>query len=371
MRKISSVLLILFMVLALAACSGSETTTWQEQYDLGMQYLTEGDYEQAVLAFTAAIEIDPKEAPAYVGRGNAYVWSGETEENLSQALADYETVLSLVEETLSTQGELTEENRDTLAQAYLGIADVYIRQGDYDYALEILEEGLEKTDGNEEIAAKIEEIKAGTITDSAGNVRRQVAYDGDGVQQWYHEFTYNADGTQASVTSYDSAGGQTGYVEFAYDEDGNIIVSYNYVANSGIVCRTEYEYDESGYCTLMISYAEDGSLLASHYYQRDSQGNIITDEQYDSGGKLGFTYYYDYDDEGNKIKRTIIRANGDLFSYETYEYDSEGHQIRTNRYDSDGELTEVRVNVYDDDGNYKGYEEYDGEGNLTASVLNE
>ena len=38
---------------------------------------------------TAAIEIDPKQAPVYVGRGNAYVLSGETEDNLSAAKADY------------------------------------------------------------------------------------------------------------------------------------------------------------------------------------------------------------------------------------------------------------------------------------------
>ena len=65
---------LLFLGL-LSACSISPKTaetTWQEQYDLGVRYLSDGNYEEAIIAFTAAIEIDPKQAPAYVGRGDAY-----------------------------------------------------------------------------------------------------------------------------------------------------------------------------------------------------------------------------------------------------------------------------------------------------------
>lgn len=39
--------------------------TYQEQYDLGMKYLTDGNYEEAIIAFTAAIELEPKNADAY------------------------------------------------------------------------------------------------------------------------------------------------------------------------------------------------------------------------------------------------------------------------------------------------------------------
>ena len=93
------------MVLLLSACTtaqpkdnsqGIETPqapTWQEQYDLGMRCLSDGDYEGAILAFSAAIEIDSKRAPAYVGRGDAYVKSGEADENLVAALANYQKAL--------------------------------------------------------------------------------------------------------------------------------------------------------------------------------------------------------------------------------------------------------------------------------------
>ncbi len=338
-------LALLILVLLFTACGKSSEGKWQEQYDLGMQYLTDGDYEAAIVAFTAAIEIDPKETSAYIGRGNAYALSGDTEENLSNAQADYETVLALVEETLSTQGELTEENRDTLAQAYLGIADVYIRRGDYDGALEILQEGLEKTDGNEEIAAKIEEIESGTITDSSGNIRKRIAYDGNGSQQWYHEFTYNADGTQASITSYDSSGSQTGHVDFAYDENGYQVVSYYYDNETGEVCKIEYEYDDSGNCERAVWYEADGSLSMSLYYYYDSDGNIATIEYYGSDGESHDTEYYEYDDQGNATKMTHINYQGNLSYYQTYEYNSVGNRVRTSHYDSDGELNFVQIAI--------------------------
>jgi len=68
--------LILALVFVLTAC-GHSTSTWQEQYDLGVRYLSEGKYEEAILAFTAAIEIDPKKPEAYLGAADAYVSTGD------------------------------------------------------------------------------------------------------------------------------------------------------------------------------------------------------------------------------------------------------------------------------------------------------
>ena len=53
MKRVLSLILALTLTLALAACGGKGG--WQEQYDLGQKYLTEGNYEEAIMAFTAAI----------------------------------------------------------------------------------------------------------------------------------------------------------------------------------------------------------------------------------------------------------------------------------------------------------------------------
>ena len=113
---------MLALVLLLCSCGQPSTIgekennilTWQEQYDLGVRYLSEGNYKEAIIAFTAAIEIDPMRVEAYVGRGDAYIGSGETDGNLSAAQADYEKAIEL--DQLNTN-------------AYLGLADIYIRRG--------------------------------------------------------------------------------------------------------------------------------------------------------------------------------------------------------------------------------------------------
>ena len=71
---------ILLLLAGLPACSCAsgtqgeteeQTFDWQEQLDLGIRLLDEGKYEEAVLAFTAVLEIDPRNAEAYSGRAEA------------------------------------------------------------------------------------------------------------------------------------------------------------------------------------------------------------------------------------------------------------------------------------------------------------
>lgn len=72
-----SILSILAIILLLCTACGQKTPTWQEQYDLGARYLSEGNYEEAIIAFNAAIEIDPKRADAYLNLANVYLELGD------------------------------------------------------------------------------------------------------------------------------------------------------------------------------------------------------------------------------------------------------------------------------------------------------
>lgn len=151
MKRVITMILAIAMIVSLCAC-GEKAPTWQEQYDLGVRYLSEGNYEEAIIAFTAAIEIDPKQSLSYVGRGQAYVFFGETEENLSAAEADFEQAL-----------ELDERNAD----AWLGLADIYIHRGDYEQAMKILREGLGKSDDSriQDVIDEIEELLIPKLTE--------------------------------------------------------------------------------------------------------------------------------------------------------------------------------------------------------------
>ena len=99
-KGISCALLVL--VLLLSACSQEAAATWQEQYDLGVRYLSEGNYREAVIAFSAAIEIDPKQADAYVGLADAYVAQGDVE----QARQVLEDALAVVSDANAIQSRL-------------------------------------------------------------------------------------------------------------------------------------------------------------------------------------------------------------------------------------------------------------------------
>lgn len=76
MKKYFCIFLAFVMCLSLCACA-QEGPTWNEQYDLGVRYLSEGNYEEAIIAFTAAIEIDPKRPEAYSGLANTYIAMGD------------------------------------------------------------------------------------------------------------------------------------------------------------------------------------------------------------------------------------------------------------------------------------------------------
>ena len=98
MKRYLCAALALLFLLSLCACqkaptveSMDETPDWKVQYDLGVRYLSEGNYEEAILAFTAAIEIDPNRAEAFLGRGEAYEKQGD----LERAAADYQAAVEL------------------------------------------------------------------------------------------------------------------------------------------------------------------------------------------------------------------------------------------------------------------------------------
>lgn len=90
MKRIKQILLLL-MLLALVGCGAK---TWQEHYDLGMKYLMESKYEKAILSFTAAIKIDPMQEDAYIYMAEAYQALGEYEAALETLQQGYELIES-------------------------------------------------------------------------------------------------------------------------------------------------------------------------------------------------------------------------------------------------------------------------------------
>ena len=112
---IGAVIAAVGVFLVLHSNNNKSGISLQDKLDLGHKYLVELSYDKAVLEFTDAIEIDPMNA-----------------------------------------------------DAYLGLADAYIGQGDTDKAVEVLEDGFDKT-GDERIKEKLDELKPAEETTSVTN----------------------------------------------------------------------------------------------------------------------------------------------------------------------------------------------------------
>ena len=125
MKRLKIILISILFVISMVGCGESADNAWQEQFDLGMQYLTEGNYEEAILAFTAVIEIDPKLPEAYRGLADAYAYSGDMDkametlqkgfeatksDSLNMTIEEYLKELNLLEEDIANDGAFDENN---------------------------------------------------------------------------------------------------------------------------------------------------------------------------------------------------------------------------------------------------------------------
>ncbi|MEN6391163.1 MAG: DUF5050 domain-containing protein [Syntrophomonas sp.] len=132
----------------------------QAKLDLAVKYLSENDYEKAILAFNDAIKIDPKEVKAYQGLARVYTIQGKYDEARSTYDKGLVAVAAEKKQTLQIglagmyidQGqldkaeqafqELANTNKNCL-EAYWGLAMVYQQKGDNSKAEAILRKCIE------------------------------------------------------------------------------------------------------------------------------------------------------------------------------------------------------------------------------------
>ena len=148
------------------------------QLALAEKYMSELNYEAAILAYRAAIEIDPKNVEAYLGAVEAY----KLLNNSDDTIAMYEQALEMLSEldeqdkaasieyvdkiylTASSvyadytqminsfnQYSVDESYINTTTQDYLNIADALTDSGNYSEALNIYEEILKNDSNNDNI----------------------------------------------------------------------------------------------------------------------------------------------------------------------------------------------------------------------------
>ena len=89
-----AVISIIVVIAAIAAgifiYRGSDSVRVRQQLDLGATYLSESDYEAAIVAYETVIEIEPMNVDAYLGLADAHIGMGDLEEALDVLQKGYD-----------------------------------------------------------------------------------------------------------------------------------------------------------------------------------------------------------------------------------------------------------------------------------------
>src|SRR5262245_36614492 len=127
---------VAMLVLASTACSGDPAVEKKKQIEKGTQYLKDGKYNEAVIAFRSALQIDPNDADTHYQLGRTYRrkgWIIDARNDFEKAVqgrpdfkdARYELGQVLLEiglpaEAEKTAGELLQGEASPRAQTLLG-----------------------------------------------------------------------------------------------------------------------------------------------------------------------------------------------------------------------------------------------------------
>ncbi len=338
MKRWFGLCLGILLLLGATAC-GNKAPTWQEQYDLGIRYLNDGDYEEAVIAFTAAIEIDPMQV-------------------------------------------------DT----YYALANTYIAQNDFEQAREILVKGVEKT-GAQKLQDLIDAIDSGNIVDYWGTSAKWL--DMTGMETYYGgmstpmmknvslsllphmtameikpvRFFLNLMNMEIKSSAHHMIREQALSVAMKASMmmTETKLSLLNITKKGKIESRTANEYDEVGNCIKTSYYDSDGSLNQYYLFSYDANGNAIREDSYNADGQLSWYHVNEYDAAGNQIKVTSYDSENRFQGYTIRSYNNRGQVVDQKGYSSDGTLIEHYVHTYAENGMPIRRDYYDDQGNLVLS----
>lgn len=140
---------ILIVILLLCGCGKSVEQQIAEQLELGQKYLAELDYEQAIVAFNKAIELDPKVWDAYTGIAKAY----QGQEKYAEATEILEDGMSLI-----PMSDIPESDIDLLFNIYKDWAESAKTQGDKNLLLELYEKMLAVRPDDKDVLAAMDAV---------------------------------------------------------------------------------------------------------------------------------------------------------------------------------------------------------------------
>lgn len=209
--------------------AGAGTLTWQEQYDLGVRYLSEGNYEEAIIAFTAAIDIDPKQPETYLGLANAYIGAGDQD----AARKALEAGINVVADPAALEALLQTLKMDGPDE------DSHMEEFEY------YEDGTLKRQNYYDADGKLESYRLYVESGEPG-VERIDNYLADGTFTGYNLYYESEDGLSSYSEGFDTEGNSTGKSVSVSDVDGRWMYSAGLNEDGSEWSRNEAVYNDNG-----------------------------------------------------------------------------------------------------------------------------
>ena len=270
--------------------------------DKGNNYLDQMDYDDGIVAFDEAIQIDPKRPEAYEGKVNIYIAKG-----------DYESALSVINDGFGAiEGDdYVASFTEFATGVYEQYADVLVSEGNYSQALEVLETGNKLMPG--QLSNKIADVMMDAseqqkAAESEKASENDVASEKDDSTQKSSTNTENASSESSVKETLDifdidiSLGNDGTYtLEGTVSRDDPMTVSFDDYANMNVGDVMSFDFGGSVSNVLLQCYfIVDGVK----YLSNEGETYSSIDEFYEILMYLGGYYYLDSnntDGAGNVI----------------------------------------------------------------------
>jgi len=291
------------LICVLRPGSADPEIRWQDQYDLGSRFLSEGNYEAAALAFCAAIEIEPKRSEAYIGAAEAYIALG----NLDAA----EDILAKYEENTG----------ESLLDQLENLIDKWLPKPEPEPETE--PEPMPGTEPEPEPESEPERKLVKILeTDNSGhdaeyrfiynqkNQLSEIQYYWDGSRSYSDLYFYDEEDRYIRKT----VGGES-YDVYVYDSEGKKL---QWSETIGDFRRDHfYHYDDQGILTseTLLDYFRGPEETEEIIYLCDAQNKIL-EEHYEDGS----SFYFTYDDQGRVLRETSSTVNTSFLEYDYENY---------------------------------------------------
>ena len=141
MKKLLSLALAATLLLALAACGAEPAAIPNPALVLGEKYLFDLDYEQALLQFDQAIEIDPKNPRGWLGKADALLHLNRQGDAVQTLDAGAKATRGDIRDALkAAQAEVAK----SIAEGYIGLSTCYEKLGWKEIAIALIKRVCEE-----------------------------------------------------------------------------------------------------------------------------------------------------------------------------------------------------------------------------------